>query len=317
MSSFPEPEAPIRCTLAFERAWTVMRTVLFSPFDIEKWIALGFCAWLSILGQGGGFSGKPFGAFPQKNNQPQIRETIQSWIPKVENYVSTNVLWLVPLAAVLVVAAIAAWIVILWISSRGQFMLLDGVIRNRAAVSAPWKELARQGDSLFLFQVVAVAASVALFLLTAGLAALVLYGYHEGALSKALTIAIAVLGVLLWIVLLLALLLGCVFLVDFVIPIMWLHRTGCVAAWSEFGRLLNARTGAFFRYMVMIFLTSIGIGVAVLTLTVMTCCVLGCVMMIPFVGTVVLLPVLVFRRALSLTFLAQFGPRYDVFTLPR
>jgi hypothetical protein len=317
MSSLPEPDAPIRCTPAFERAWAVMRTVLFSPFDIEKWISLGFCAWLSLLGQGGGFSGNPFGSFPQKNSQPQIRETIQSWVPKVENYVSTNVLWLVPLAAVLVVAAIAVWIVILWISSRGQFLFLDGIARNRSAVAAPWKEFAAQGDSLFLFRVVTVAVSVFLFLLTVGLGALVAYGYHEGTLPKVWTAAIAVVGVLLWLVLLFAAILGAIVLDDFIIPLMWLHRSGCVAAWKEFGTLLTARTGAFFRYLLMIFLTSIGIGVAVLTLTVMTCCILGCVMMIPFVGTVVLLPVLVFRRSLSLTFLAQFGPRYDVFATSR
>lgn len=317
MSSSPEPDAPIRCTLAFESAWAVMRTVLFSPFDIEKWITLGFCAWLSLLGQGGGFSGNPFGGLPQQNSRPQIRETIQSWIPKVENYVSTNVLWLVPLAAFVVVAAIAAWIVILWVSSRGQFLFLEGIARNRSAVAAPWKELGAQGDSLFLFRVVTVAVSVTFFLLTVGLGALVAYGFHEGALSKELTAVIAVLGVLVWLALLFAAVIGVIVLDDFVIPIMWLRRSGCVAAWKEFGTLLAASTGAFFRYLVMIFLTAIGIGAAVLTLTVMTCCILGCVMMIPFIGTVVLLPVLVFRRALSLTFLAQFGPRYDVFAASR
>ena len=36
-------------------------------------------------------------------------------------------------------------------------------------------------------------------------------------------------------------------------------------------------------------------------------------MMVPYLGTVLLLPVLVFQRAYSLHFLAQFGPAYDVF----
>jgi hypothetical protein len=36
-------------------------------------------------------------------------------------------------------------------------------------------------------------------------------------------------------------------------------------------------------------------------------------MLLPYVGTVLLLPVLMFKRCYSLCFLARFGPEYDVF----
>jgi hypothetical protein len=36
-------------------------------------------------------------------------------------------------------------------------------------------------------------------------------------------------------------------------------------------------------------------------------------MAIPYIGTVLLLPVLVFKRSYPLYFLRQFGPGYDVF----
>jgi hypothetical protein len=39
-------------------------------------------------------------------------------------------------------------------------------------------------------------------------------------------------------------------------------------------------------------------------------------MLLPFVGTVLLLPVLVFKRAYPLYYLAQFGPQYDLFPVP-
>ena len=55
----------------------------------------------------------------------------------------------------------------------------------------------------------------------------------------------------------------------------------------------------------------------VLTLVVVTCCIAGCLMMIPYIGTVLLLPILVFSRAYSLHFLAQFGPRFDAFAVQR
>ena len=55
------------------------------------------------------------------------------------------------------------------------------------------------------------------------------------------------------------------------------------------------------------------IGVLVLVAIVVTCCIAGCLMALPYLGTVVLLPVLVFKRSYSLYYLAQFGPAYDVF----
>jgi hypothetical protein len=47
----------------------------------------------------------------------------------------------------------------------------------------------------------------------------------------------------------------------------------------------------------------------------LTCCILGCVLMIPFLGTVLLLPILVFKRSYSLYYLAQYGEQFDVFRL--
>ena len=49
---------------------------------------------------------------------------------------------------------------------------------------------------------------------------------------------------------------------------------------------------------------------------VVTCCLACCFLLVPFVGTVVLLPILVFKRAYSLYYLAQYGPEYDVFPPP-
>jgi len=54
-------------------------------------------------------------------------------------------------------------------------------------------------------------------------------------------------------------------------------------------------------------------GMLVVIVVLVTCCIAGCFLAIPYVGTVLLLPVLVFQRAYSLHFLAQFGPAYDVF----
>jgi len=55
------------------------------------------------------------------------------------------------------------------------------------------------------------------------------------------------------------------------------------------------------------------IGIMVLGAIIITCCIAGCLMIIPYIGTVLLLPVLVFKQSYPLYFLRQFGPGYDVF----
>jgi hypothetical protein len=44
-----------------------------------------------------------------------------------------------------------------------------------------------------------------------------------------------------------------------------------------------------------------------------TCCCLACILAIPVVGTVAVLPLLVFKRAYSLYYLRQYGMHLDVF----
>ena len=58
---------------------------------------------------------------------------------------------------------------------------------------------------------------------------------------------------------------------------------------------------------------AMAIGLVVIAAVVVTCCCAGCLMMLPYIGTVVLLPVLVFERSYSLYYLGQFGPAYAVF----
>jgi len=55
------------------------------------------------------------------------------------------------------------------------------------------------------------------------------------------------------------------------------------------------------------------IGFIVVAAVLVTCCIAGCLLALPYLGTVLLLPVLVFKRGYSIHYLAQYGPDYDVF----
>src|SRR5438034_11687520 len=38
----------------FGEAFELMKKILFQPFDLKKWLVIGFAAWLANLGGGGG-----------------------------------------------------------------------------------------------------------------------------------------------------------------------------------------------------------------------------------------------------------------------
>jgi hypothetical protein len=100
---------------------------------------------------------------------------------------------------------------------------------------------------------------------------------------------------------------------EFVVPIMFLRRNRCLQAWKELGSLILGHVGIFILYFLFQIVLCMAIGVIVLGAILITCCIAGCLMILPYIGTVLLLPVLIFKRCYSLYFLAQFGSQFDVF----
>ena len=54
------------------------------------------------------------------------------------------------------------------------------------------------------------------------------------------------------------------------------------------------------------------VGLAVLLAGLLTCCCGLVLLAIPYIGTVILLPIVAWERYWSLEFLRQFGPEYDL-----
>jgi len=104
------------------------------------------------------------------------------------------------------------------------------------------------------------------------------------------------------------------FLNAFVVPIMYRHNLSAMAAWRAFLPWLSAQPASFFLYGIFVLLLFVGAGIAICAVGLVTCCIAFLLLAIPYVGTVVLLPLLVAYRYLSLEFLAQFDPGLNVFT---
>ena len=78
---------------------------------------------------------------------------------------------------------------------------------------------------------------------------------------------------------------------DFVVPMMYLRGSKCMAGWSEFWKLLGTNKGRFALYILFHIALSLAIGMIIFVIVIVTCCCAGCLFAIPYIGTVLLLPV--------------------------
>jgi hypothetical protein len=290
-----------------------VKQMLFKPFDLGKWFTIGFCAWLAGLGESGGSSGGNFGnIFNNKNSGPS-QENFREFYDKAHDWTMNNLYWIIPVAAAAILLLMALWLVILWLNSRGKFMFLHCVALDKAEVAEPWHKFAREGNSLFWFR---AALGFAGMILTLPLLAIIAVLIIQMCLRGEPNFDAIMLAAGLFLVFFLAAIVFAIiqkFTVDFVVPVMFLRGKKCPAAWKEFFGLLSANPGQFTLYILFQIVLGMAIGVIVLFAILLTCCIAGCLMAIPYIGTVLLLPVLIFKRAYPLFFLRQFGPGYDVF----
>jgi hypothetical protein len=89
----------------------------------------------------------------------------------------------------------------------------------------------------------------------------------------------------------------------------------CTACWREFRAILSANKLRFTLYLLFQIVIKIVIGAIVGIGFCIGCCLcfISCLLLVPYIGTVIRLPVLVFTRAYSLYYLQQYGPQFDVF----
>ena len=297
------------------------RQLLFRPFQLGKWFVLGFCAWLAELGEGGGSAGvrMPFGGgggalAPAPGQAPGQGAPAGGMPPAMRSaleWVQANLVLVIAVAVGVVLVLVVIGLLLGWVQSRFKFIFLDNVVRDRTEIGDPWREFRREGNSLFWFNVLFSLAASFAFVVLIGVAALLalpdIMARQYGA-SAMLAVAVGVPALLMFVLFCWAIHL---FLGDFVVPIMYLRRQGVMASWSEFrGELLLGRKGKFALYFLFraIVLTII-VGFIALAATCATCC---CAML-PYLGSVILLPLSVFLRQYTLYYLEQYGPPWEFF----
>jgi hypothetical protein len=285
-------ESKIEIFKPFGEAFEVMKKILFQPFDLKKWLVIGFAAWLANFGGG---AGSGFN-YPDKRheNAQKLNETIGQ-IPQAVLITGICVLICVVLLLIILVA---------WLRARGRFILVDCIVRNRAAIVEPWKEFRAQGNSFFLFSLLVVFALIAV-IAVAGLVFIVPFipqcAYAQPDVGFWIGLALFVF---------VAVCLGFVWALasQLMVPIMYRQRCPARLAFGQAAELVASYPGPILLYVLFLLL----LGVAVVVISCAVACATCCIAAVPYVGTVILLPIPVTLGVFSLLFLRQFGPDYDV-----
>jgi len=291
------------------RSWNRMKIALFRPFDLHKWFVVGFnaflCGLMDFSNGSGGVRGQKDTDFRDFLSFPQT-----AW-----NWLTDNPAWAIAiLFAVLV--AIAVVVALTWVSSRGVFMFLESVVRDRVEIARPWREYRKEGDSLFVWRLLFGLITFAVFGVL--FAAFFIQGaeiYDSGRGVGSYLPLILGLG-LAALVIVLAWGYVALFLKDFVAALMYKHRVSCGQAWRMFMDVFKKAPLHFIGYGLLVFFLMILFVIAVIFAGFGTCCIGFIFLVIPYINVVVTLPAWYTYRAFSLEFLAQFGPEYDVFPKP-
>ena len=77
--------------------------------------------------------------------------------------------------------------------------------------------------------------------------------------------------------------------------------------------LFSQHAGYFLLYGILILVLSILVGIAVVMLGLFTCCIGFMLLIIPYINSVVTLPISYTFRAFSVRFLEQFGTEFSLF----
>ena len=307
---------PISVTEPVSAAIQKTKEILFRPFEAGKWFGLGFCAFLASLGTGGGNGG-----FRGNYNSPSrgfnsgsrnATQQLDKFAAEAGNWFSHNFAIVLIVGVAVFLFIIAVGLLFSWLSSRGQFMFIDGIVKNRGLVKQPWHEYRAEGNSLFRFKICLGLIYGFVSLVVVGLCVLIAWSDISSKSFGAMGIvSIIVFGCYIFFAVLAGVTIE--FLThNFVVPVMYLRRVKVMAAWGIVRQTFGDHKFKLFLYFLFMIVLGIPIAIGTFIITCCTCCLAA----IPYLGSVMLLPVSVFWRSYSLYFLEQFGPEWQFFGAP-
>ena len=128
-------EPKIEIFKPFGDGFELMKRILFQPFDLKKWLVIGFAAWLANLGGGGGFN--------LSDNRHGAAQKLNESIGQIPHSI------LITGICVLVCFVLLLVVLFAWLRARGRFVFVDCIVRNRAAICRTMEEIPCGRKQLF------------------------------------------------------------------------------------------------------------------------------------------------------------------------
>jgi hypothetical protein len=277
-----------------------------------------------MLAEGGVQFNKPISFTPQRNqvwtgeSLPAIIHSSKQALEALRPYLQGTTLII---SIAVVIAYIVGWLALTWVGCRGQFIFIDNIVRNRAAITGPWVRYAREGNVWFLFLLGLSIVTFILIILTVGLFLLLGWAWisqernPQGGEVAAIVVFLLA-SAAFWCVA------GAIFFIirSFAIPLMFRQTSGLGGALGTVFNLIIGRPLSMLVYVLVSFVLAIAGSALSLVGVCLVCCCIFWIGLIPIIGSLLmtailaqlLLPLLVFYRCFQIECLSQFGPAYDI-----
>lgn len=276
------------------------------PFRFDRWLPLGFVAFLDQCGRQGGGGGNlrllnPGGGGSSgggKGGSGIDLDQVRAWVGE-------HLVLIIVVATLALALIVGVTVLVTWLRSRGTFMYIDNVSRGTADVARPWREHRELASSFFAWQLaIALASLVGVLALVAPLLFSLFYLFVSRNWWALVGI---VLPILMLIVLVLVVGLISVASRDFIAPLQFRSGLSFRRGFDVFWGLLRQHPLAFVIYVVM----KVVYAIVAAIVAILACCLTCCCAILPVVNQTLLQPVYYFERSWSLFFLRRLG--HDVF----
>jgi len=231
-------------------AWQHMARVLFKPFALKKWLALGFVSMLAWGGSGGNF---PSGGGDWGSNNEPFPDMANAW-DEAMRWIVGHVLLLVVAAALL----IAISMFFAWLSAVLKGVYIEQLTVNPRAIREPFKRLTQLGTWYFAWEIALETVMIAVvgFLIVIPVA----YAFMRTH-SVALQVGSVVVAILVGLVGMVVGGLAGLFGRGFLLPIMYMRGVGATQGWRMLGPLLRRNAGQMVLYVLMLLAVSVGASI--------------------------------------------------------
>jgi hypothetical protein len=248
---------PISATDTITLAFRHTKRQLIEPFRFGQWTRLALVGLLA--GEMGSNSGINVpSSFPHQSGSS--RHFVQDVLPKIDPVL------LASLITILVIAALAFGILMMYISSVMRFILFDSILAKECRIRQRWERRQGPGWRLFLWQLGFTAVTLLAMAILFGIPASIAYSLGWFTSPHNHLVGLIVGGIILFFVLVIffvAVALVHVFTKDFVVPQMALEGIGAVEGWRRLLQMMETEKGGYAGYIGMKIVLAIGAGIVI------------------------------------------------------